>query len=141
MSLNLSDDLRRDRRTALRSYSASLMSNAKWRAVFSALKDDSLGLRQIVAKFIDVAEAKPMGLPSLYAHHAFVDSGAFGPFPLVSIEWIEVPAVAVFPRGNNLPAEQYAQDTVAARSALAALGKQLPLVDTMTGLRVVGHVH
>jgi hypothetical protein len=116
------------------------MSNTKWRAVFAALRSDGLGIRQIVAKFIDVAEAKPMDLPSLHPPHAFVDSGTFGPFPLVGIEWIEIPAVAVIPRSNNVPAAEYAQDTVALRSALAALGKKLPLEDTPTGLRIVGHV-
>lgn len=138
--MNLSDDLRRDRRTASRSYSASLMSNAKWRAVISALRSDGLGIRQIVAKFTDVAVPKPMDLPSLHPPHAFADSGTFGPFPLVGIEWIEVPAVAVFPRSNNVPAEKYAQDIVAVGAALTVLGKKLPLEDTATGLRVVGHV-
>jgi hypothetical protein len=140
MGQNLSDELRRDRRAARRSYSASLMSNSKWRAVFAALESDTLGLRQIAVKFTDDAEAKAMDLPWLYAPHAFVDSLAFGPFPLVSIEWIEVPNVAIFPRRNDISAEQHVQDTNAARSALLALGKQLPLVDTATGLRIVGHV-
>jgi hypothetical protein len=48
--------------------------------------------------------------------------------------------VADLPRDNNLPAEQHTQDTVAVRSALAALGKKLYLVDTMSGLRIVGHI-
>jgi hypothetical protein len=140
MGQNLSDELRRDRIAARRSYSASLMSNSKWRAVFAALESNTLGVRQIIVKFTGDAEAKSMDLPGLHAPHAFVDSLAFGPFPLVGIEWIEVPSVAIFPRRNNVPAEQYVQDTDAVRSALAALGKQLPLVDTMAGLRIVGHI-
>lgn len=64
----------------------------------------------------------------------------FGPFPLIELERIEVPTVAVFPHGNGVPAELYAQDTKSARSALSAVGKQLPLEDTATGLRIVGHV-
>lgn len=116
------------------------MSNTKWRAVFSTLEDGRLGIRQLVAKFVDVAEAKPMGLPLLHGPDAFVDSFEFGPFPLVGIEWIEVPAIATFPRGNGNSAEQYTQDIDAARSALMALGKCLPIYDTETGLRIVGHV-
>lgn len=116
------------------------MSNSKWRAVFAALEDDKLGIRQIVAKFVDVEEPKRMGLPWLHAPHAFVDSFAFGPFPLISIEWLEVPAIASFPRDNNLPAREHFQDTIAVRSALVALGKRLPLEDTLTGLRIVGLV-
>lgn len=140
MSLNLSDELKRDRRAALRLYSASLMSNTKWRAVFSTLEDERLAIRQLVAKFVDVVEAKPMGLPLLHGPDASVDSFEFGPLPLVGIEWIEVPAVAIFPRGNGNPAERYTQDIRRVRSALVAVGKCLPIYDTETGLRIIGHV-
>ena len=141
MNGNLSDnfDLDRDRRSVLRSYSSSLMSNTKWRAVFKALEGHSLGIRQITTKFVDVAEAKSMSLPTLLAPSA-VDSIEFGPFPLIAIEGIEVPAVAIFQRCNNLPAERYTQNVEAVRSALTAIGKKLPLADTTTGLRVLGHV-
>lgn len=99
-----------------------------------------LSVRQIIVKFVDAAEPKPIGLPWLSAPIAFVDSLEFGPIPLVSIEWIEVPALAVFPRPNSVPAEHIAQDVVAVQSALAALGKRLPVTETATGLRIVGHV-
>lgn len=138
--MNLSDELNRDRRETVRSYSSSLMSNAKWRAVFSVLRSDHLGIRQIITKFIGSDETKVMGLPWLSAPHAFVDSLEFGPLPLIGIEWIEVPAMAVFQRGNGLPAEVQPQDTAAVRLALNALGRQFPLADTATGLRVIGHV-
>ena len=110
------------------------------RAVFSTLEDGRLGIRQLVAKFVGVVETKPMGLPLLHGPDAFVDSFEFGPFPLVGIEWIEVPAVAIFPRDNGNPAERYTQDVRTVRSALIALGKRLPIYDTETGLRIIGHV-
>jgi hypothetical protein len=116
------------------------MSNAKWRAVFATLKDEGLGIRQLVAKFIEAESTEAISLPWLDAAHAFVDSIEFGPFPLVGIEWLEVPPVAVFPRDNYVPAKRYSQDITAVRSALVALGKQLRLEDTSTGLRIVGHV-
>ena len=116
------------------------MSNTKWRAVFSALKDKKLGIRQIIVKFIDVDKPEAIGLPWLKTSYPFVDSARFGPFPLISIEWIEVPTIALFARHSNVPAEEYPQDTIAIRSALVALGKRLPLEDMVTGLRVVGLV-
>jgi hypothetical protein len=48
---------------------------------------------------------------------------AFGPFPLISIEWLEVPAVALFPRANHLPAQKIVQDIAAVESALLSSGK------------------
>ncbi|MEZ0133487.1 MULTISPECIES: hypothetical protein [Novosphingobium] len=139
MKHDLSADLRRERRAVLRLYSASFMSNTKWRSVFTALENDGLGIRQLVIKFIEAENEKAISLPWLNAPHAFVDSIDFGPFPLVGIEWMEVPAVAIFPRKNNVPAEHYPQDIAAVRSALLALGRKLPLEDTSTGLRIVGH--
>jgi hypothetical protein len=116
------------------------MSNTKWRTVVSVLKATDPVIRQIIVKFINVADAKAMGVPGLHAPHAFVDSVELGPFPLVAIEWIEVPAIAVFPRHNHLPAKQVVQDIEAVRSSLVASGKKFPLHDTATGLRVLGHV-
>jgi hypothetical protein len=139
-----SAELRRDRRAALRTYSTSLMSNTKWQFVLEALDDESLGIKQLIVQFVDVEAPKAMAVPHFYSWDpspsAFADSFQFGPFPLVSIEWIEIPAVAIFPRQNNVPAEHYAQDIAAVRSALLALGRKLPLEDTSTGLRIVGHV-
>jgi hypothetical protein len=99
-----------------------------------------MDVRQIVIKFVGVGNEHRMALPRLSAPHKFVDSIKFGPFPLVGIEWVEIPDVAVFPRDNNVPAEQYKQDRTAIRVALEATGKRLPLEDTPTGLRIIGHV-
>lgn len=140
MALDQSEELSRDRGVAPRSFSASLMSNTKWRAVFSTLIKLKPGIRQIIVKFVGAAEPKPMGLPWLSAPIAFVDSFEFGPIPLISIEWIEVPALALFPRPNGVPAERLSQNLEAVQSALAALGKRLPVTQTATGVRIVGHV-
>lgn len=137
--MTLSDDLRRDRRFARRRYSSALMSNSKWRAVFTALADVRPALRQMVVKFIDRDDIRTMDLPWLHAPHAFVDSFEFGPFPLVAIEWIEIPAVAVFRRSDGVPAERHPQDIDAVHATLDALGKRLPIVRTSDGLRIVGH--
>lgn len=144
MKHDLSAELRQNRRAVRKLYSSSLMPNAKWRSVIIALDDDNLGLRQAVVKFTEVEGAKTISLPFLNlwldSPYAAVDCFEFGPFPVIEIEWIEIPVVAIFPRFNNLPALRYAQDIAAVRSALLGLGKKLPLEDTSTGLRIIGHV-
>jgi hypothetical protein len=45
------DELRHDRRAALRLYSSSLMSNTKWHTVFEILECVSLNVRQVIVKF------------------------------------------------------------------------------------------
>lgn len=144
MKHDLSTKLRQNRRTVQRLHSASLMSNAKWRSVFLTLDDKSLDLRQAVVKFTDVEDAKTIGLRFLNlwldSPYATVDCFEFGPFPVIEIEWIEIPMVAIFPRFNNLTALRYAQDIAVVRSALLGLGKKFPLEDTSTGLRIIGHV-
>ena len=137
---SLSHELDRDRRTAKRDYRGSLMSDTKWRSVLLALADEKLDVRQVVMKFIGVEKEARMHLPWLHGPHKFVDSIEFGPFPLVGIEWLEIPDIAVFPRANNLPAVEHSQNREVVRSTLEAIGKQLPLRDTPTGLRIVGHV-
>jgi hypothetical protein len=137
--LTLQDELNSDRRTVRRDYTASLMSNAKWRALLGPVRRADLDIRQVVVKFVGVDDEKRMQLPTL-ATQAFADSVEFGPFPLVGIAWLEFPHVALLPAGSSSSPRQHRQDIAAIRSALEATGKQFPLEDTPTGLRVVGHV-
>ncbi len=99
-----------------------------------------LAIKQIIVKFVDVENEKRMEVPWTSAPHAYVDSMSFGPFPVVGIEWVEVPAEAILKRDKGIPAERFAQDIGAVRTALEATGKQFPLTDTKSGLRITGHV-
>lgn len=142
---SLSEQQRQNSRVVRRLYSVSLMSNAKWRSVFNVLDDDSFGIKQVIIQFIDVERPKTMMTPYINdllvtPYNLTVVDSEFGPFPVVDIEWIEVPKVAVCPRFNNLPAIRREQVVSAVRSALLALGRKLPLEETSTGLRIVGHV-
>lgn len=136
---NLSHELKKDKRSVRRQGLSSLMSDTKWRALFAAIEDAGIDVLQIIVKFVDVAGEQTMGLPWLDAPHAFVDSMAFGPFPLVGIEWIEFPRIVTRPRANNVPAEQLAQDVDAIRAAIVATGKLFRLEETQRGFRVIGH--
>ena len=118
------------------------MSNTKWHTVFEILECVSLNVRQVIVKFSENPNPIAMHLPWLPAEpHAYIDSMAFGPFPLISIEWLEVPAVALFPRANHLPAQKIVQDIAAVESALLSSGKKFPLETSPTGLRIIGHAH
>ncbi|MDG3444154.1 DUF6678 family protein [Nitrospirillum amazonense] len=136
----LADDLARDRRTARR-FPGSVMSNAKWRRLFTALQQSGLDIQQMLVKFIDVEDMKVLGPVWLTGTpHAFIDSFNYGPFPLVSIEWLEFPRHARLPRSGSLPPQEYAQDIVAIRACLEATGKQFSFEQTAHSLRVLGHV-
>ena len=133
------DPLSRDRRAARRNFRASLMSNAKWSALLRAAGRIELDIRQVVVKFIEIDGETPIALPWIRTR-AFADSVELGPFPLVGIEWLEFPHVASLPRGQNVPPREHSQDVSAIRLALEATGKQFPLQETPTGLRIVGHL-
>jgi hypothetical protein len=135
----LTNELDRDRETARRDFSASLMSNAKWHSLLQAVRSAELDIKQVVVKFIDVDDEKRMSLP-IPRTRAYVDSMTFGPFPLVGIEWLEFPLVALLPAPEAVPAQPHRQDIAAVRRVIEATNKSFPLEDTPTGLRVIGHV-
>jgi len=116
------------------------MSSTKWRELFAVLRRPELDIQQVVFKFVGNARETAMGLPWLDAPHDYVDSMKRGPFPLVSIEWMEIRDEAIFPRSDNVPARRAAQDIDAVRSAIKATGKLFPLEDAAKLLRIIGHV-
>lgn len=56
--MGLSDELARDGLEARRNYSASLMSNAKWRALLQSVKHADVETRQIIVKFVSIDDEK-----------------------------------------------------------------------------------
>jgi hypothetical protein len=137
--MTLESDWKREKRITRRDFSASNMSDTKWRILFSAIEEANLKVEQIIVKFIDSPVERRMGVPGLYAGYAFVDSFEFGPISLVSIEWLEFPKITIWQRGNNLPAKHDIQDIDAIRLALERTGKQFPIEESQTGFRIIGH--
>ncbi|MGA7329084.1 MAG: hypothetical protein WBX25_32495 [Rhodomicrobium sp.] len=125
--MGLSDKLARDRLDARRNYSASLMSNTKWRALFQAIEDAGVEIRQITIKFVGIDDEKPIRWVSPNRISRFLDTLEFGPVPLVGIEWLEFPNLATFPHHKNVRAAVFRQDTGAVRAAIESLGKHYPL--------------
>jgi hypothetical protein len=103
------------------------------------MDDAGVGLAQMIVKFIDVSEPKVMVFPSISSLQPpipWIDS-QFGPIELRSIEWLDIPAVARFPRPNNVPAREIAQNLSAAEAVLLHLNCNF--VAFLGGLRVIGY--
>ncbi|WP_454887273.1 hypothetical protein [Sphingomonas oryzagri] len=52
-----------DGRAARAQFSAAFMSDTKWRKAFRAIAEASVGVREMLVKFIDVDEPKRMRFP------------------------------------------------------------------------------
>jgi hypothetical protein len=130
-------ELERDRKTARRKYSASIMSSTKWRILIKAVVESSF--RQMIIKFIDDEREYTAGGFNLHVPYQYVDVVS-GPRPLISIEWIEFPRIAILRLSDNSPAEQIPQDLDLVKAAISATGKRYTLEETERGFRVIGHV-
>ena len=137
---DMSAELETGRRHAWRVFTASFMSNTKWRAFFSVVHAVEPPVRQLVVKFTSNDREQRTGLPLLHPPHPFVSFFEFGPVPLVELEWIEIPDMAVFARRHDGPAKQVPQDVEAVREAIERMGKLYRMERTTTGLRVFGHL-
>ena len=125
---------------AAENYTASLMSNTKWRTLFKALEDSSIDVKGMVVKFIGEDNEWSPVHPGLHPPHAYVDLWPLNTYPLVEIEWVEFRRVVERKRPNNVPAELVPQDIDAIRSAIEGTGKRFPLEVSDHAIRVVGHV-
>lgn len=140
MSFHTTEVLDRLSRRARREFSCGMMSDTKWRKLFETLAALRTPEDQMLVKFIDVASVRTMCFPSdgaLWPPHPYMDS-VFGPIELRAIEWIDIPHVASFPRGRNVPDRQVPQDLASIRQHLEKLG-QFPIVETDHGIRIEGY--
>ena len=98
-------------------FSVALMSDTKWRKLFSAVEE--LGSSHMIVKFIDLEEPRQMRFPpSLACPKAFMDTIEFGPVELRAIEWLELP--------------------IELKPIVDPIGK-FPLERTEIGTRVIGY--
>lgn len=138
MSVHTREELRHISRLAKREFSVALMSDTKWRKVFTAWASVSATDTQMIVKFLDVTEPRVMRRPgeaALSCPKPYIDSFEYGPWELRAVEWLEIPAVASWPRQDGVPPRQVVQDIGTLRAAVAFLG-QLPFVETERGLRL-----
>ncbi|MBB2753989.1 UNVERIFIED_ORG: hypothetical protein GGI57_004721 [Rhizobium aethiopicum] len=125
---------------AMENYAASLMSNTKWRALFSALERAGIDASCSVKFIGDDKECNIVAHPGLYPPHAYIDLWPLNVYPLVEIEWIEFRRVVRYRRDNNLPAKLVPQDIDAILAVIENIGKRFPLEVSEDAIRVVGHV-
>jgi hypothetical protein len=136
--MNLNDELERNRLEVQRNYSASLMSDSKWRALFEAVAASGIEIRGMIVKFVGVGEEKFIAGVSFQAPLPFIDTLEFGPVPLIAIEWLEFPKAIIDP--CKKATLSFEQDIAAIRAVLEATGKQFPFENLDCGLRVIGHL-
>jgi hypothetical protein len=135
----------RERKHIHRTFTASLMSDTKWRKLFAALNESEPRLRQLIIKFVDSDREARIGLPgkaALQTPKGHIDTFEFGPISLRSIEWLELPTFAEFQRpsrgAGKLSARHVNQDIASAQKAIEALGR-FQIEETKSGLRIIGH--
>ncbi|MBX9665401.1 DUF6678 family protein [Novosphingobium sp.] len=142
MTVHSRQDLERLGRLARARYSHALMSDTKWRKLFSAVDEAGLSPKRIVAKFIDrqhVSQMKWPGDLAMWPPHPWIDTFALGPIELRSIEWILIPSLFHEERGaRGVPPREVRQDFEAIGLLLESLG-QFPLEVSAEGLRIIGY--
>ncbi|TCR64515.1 DUF6678 family protein [Rhizobium sp. BK376] len=121
-------------------YTASLMSNTKWRALFGALEEAGISAACSVKFIGEDKECEIVAHPRLFPPHPYIDLWPLNEYPLVEIEWIEFRRIVRYRRDNNVPAELVPQDIDAIRAAIESTGKRFPFEVSEDAIRVVGHV-
>lgn len=122
-----------------RKFSASFMSNAKWRKLFSSL--DHLKLKQAYWKFVGRDEEfRDIFLEEEDLMERFVgDCGlAGGPFSYRRIEWVEIPSVGKNPAYENIPHMNFSQDIEEVKNILNSIG-ELEYELAERGIKIFGH--
>jgi hypothetical protein len=143
MSVHTRQDLKRLSRFTRQRFSHALMSDTKWRKLFTAVNDSAWQASLVVVKFVgsDNAEPKYMRWPgpnSFWPPSEWIDTVEFGPIELRSIEWLMIPAAVVARRLAELAKPGALQDLAAIESALKRVG-QFPLETTPDGLKIIGY--
>jgi len=120
-------------------FSASYMSNAKWRKLFTAL--DPLKIEQAYWKFVDLDdEFRDRFVEKEDLMEKFVgDCGVGGgPFAYRRIEWVEIPKIGKNPMYENVPHMNFEQDITKVQRILDEIGC-FETEQTARGIRIYGH--
>ena len=136
-------DLSRENRLVAANTRGAIMSDTKWRKVFSALDASGLDVVQCAVKFVGIGEEKIIRRPgssALQLSRPWIDTLEFGPVALRSIEGILFPRVAnIASIDPTIPGKQCVQDVEAAAEIIADLGRY-PYELTPRGLLITGYL-
>ena len=122
-----------------RKFSASFMSNSKWKKLFVALQP--VELRQAYWKFVDLEqEFADLFVTEHNLMDQFIgDCGLhLGPCAYRRIEWVEIPHIGRDWITPSVPALSFKQDVEGALSVLEAIGK-FEIERTDRGIRIYGY--
>ena len=141
MTVHNRAELEQEKRRVRRTTSGSLMSDTKWRKVFTTIKaHPELELRQCIFKFVDQDEEREAITPSgLHTPWPWIDTFSFGPIALRSIEWLLFPSTAEYRLDRTIPPRRVPQDIDALTRLLDGLGR-LPFEMTERGLLIRGYI-
>ena len=119
-------------------YTASFMSDTKWRRFFTVAAENPQKVWYAVWKLIREDEKSGWLPDTSHKWDEAVDGCLNGPVDYRLIEWIEIPRRVAYRKYDNAPASYRAQEIATFRAALAAVG-QFQIEDTERGLRVYGY--
>ena len=121
-------------------FSASLMSDAKWRKFFRVAADHAGHVFMATWKLIGDSEPVAGRLPlATNIWDTAVDGCLNGPVDYEQIEWVEIPRNVPYRQYESAPLTDRFQALEAFRSALASVG-EFPIVETEVGLRINGYI-
>jgi hypothetical protein len=143
MSVHTRQDLERLSRFTRQRFSHAIMSDTKWRKLFTAVDGSDWKPSLVAVKFVGSNEAESTymrwpGPNSFWGPPQWVDTPEFGPIELRSIEWLLIPSTVVAHGLAGLAEHGTPQDQAAITAALERIG-HFPLEDTPEGLKVTGY--
>lgn len=143
MSIHTRKDLERLSKFTRKKFHHALMSDTKWRKLFTAVSVSSWRPSLVSVKFVDSDEAEPryMRWPNLncfWVPPEWIDTPEFGPIELRSIEWLVIPPAVVTQGAAGLAEPGALQDFTVIETALNRVGK-FPLERTPDGLKITGY--
>jgi hypothetical protein len=132
MAVHGPEELKREGRLVSRNTRASLMSDTKWRKLFTALDASGLRFNHCIWKFVGRDDAVPGSMgDGLHPPWPWIDTSTFGPTPLRSIEWLWIPRLIKWGRKT--------QDVDRAAQVISDLGRY-PIEVSERGLLIRGYL-
>lgn len=126
---------------ALKQYSSSFMSNAKWKKLFAVINDGDIPLSACIWKLVEDKEPKIGFIPDLdqLGEDYVGDCGALNaPFSFKEIEWLFLPFKKGHQPYDKSPIKYEYQDMEAIKVLIDSAG-QLEYEINDEGLKIYGH--